>query len=253
MYNTPFHLTGKTVLVTGASDGIGAKCAISISEMGGKVLITGRNEERLNDTFSKLKGEGHSIFIADLTDDEEVKKLAEVAPQLDGLVHCAGIISPLPVKYINRVKVNEMFDINFTSAVLLMAMLLRQKKINSGASIVFMSSFAGTYPHRGGALYAASKAALEKYCMVLAAEYASSGIRANCISPGLVNTKLLEKASINDTDFYNNKGIEKKYLLGIGETEDVANLALYLLSPGSKQLTGQNIILDSGLLLGLIS
>jgi len=252
MSNTPFHLHGKTILVTGASGGIGAKCAENISEMGGKVAITGRNEERLDNTYTKLKGEGHSRFTADLTNDDKVTELAGTVPPLDGWVHCAGIIAPFPVKYINRNKLNEVFDINFTSAVLLTTALLRQKKINAAASIVFISSFAGTYPYKGGALYGASKAALEKYCMVLASEYAPSGIRANCVSPGLVKTDILEKSIIGDAGDYNITA-EKRHLLGLGETEDVANLAVFLLSDASKRLTGQNIILDGGYLLGMIS
>jgi len=252
MDNTPFHLNGKTILVTGASSGIGAQAAISISQMGGTVILSGRNEQRLRETLCKLKGESHQVFICDLTDENKVKELAAAMPLLDGVVHCAGIVTMLPVKYINHQKIEETFSINYTASVVLMTYLFNKKKINPQASVVFVSSFSGTFPFSGGALYSGSKAALERYSQALATEHAGAGIRSNCISPALVKTDILEESFKGDRAKYR-KQVEEKHLLGFGEPEDVGNLIVFLLSPASKWLTGQNIILDGGYLLGLIS
>ncbi len=252
MADTPFHLHGKTVLVTGASAGIGAQAAISISKMGGTVIVTGRKEDKLKETISHLEGKNHQYFICDLLKENEIEELVASLPALDGVVHCAGIVSPFPVRYINDHKIEETFGINYSAPVLLMSALLSKKKINAKASIVFISSFAGSFPYRGGALYAGSKAALEKYSVVLASEHAKARIRSNCISPGLVKTSIIEKAFSGDWSEYK-KFTEEKHLLGLGDVEDVGNMIVFLLSDASRWLTGQNIILDGGYLLGLIS
>src|ERR1051325_4265324 len=155
MNNTPFHLHGKTILVTGASSGIGAQTAITISRMGATVIITGRNEQRLNETLSRLEGKGQ-LIVCDLTDESGINELAASVPQLDGVVHCAGIVALFPTKYLNRQKIEETFSINYTAAVLLMSSLFSKRKINKNASLVFISSFAATYPYKAGALYAGS-------------------------------------------------------------------------------------------------
>ena len=220
--------------------------------MGGTLVITGRNEQRLQETLNSLTGAGHELIVCDLTDESSTKKLAEAVPKLDGIVHCAGIVTALPVKYINRENIEGTFGINYISCITLMTNLFSKRQINRNASIVFISSFAGTFPLSGGALYAGSKAALEKYSDVLASEHAVSGIRSNCVSPALINTNILADAFSGDRAKYR-KEVEAKYLLGFGEPEDVANLVVFLLSHASKWITGQNIILDGGYLRGLIS
>lgn len=244
MADTPFHLTGKTILVTGASAGIGAQCAVSISRMGGTVAITARDEQRLNETMSKLSGSGHTLLACDLTDENQLKALTDFAPACDGVVHCAGIAEIFPVKYINRQKINETFEINYISSVLLMTGLFGKRKIKKGASVVFLSSIAAKHPFGGGALYAGSKAALEKYAQVLAREHAAAGIRSNCIAPAMVKTHILEQALERNAGDYQEE--ESKYLLGFGETADVANLAVYLLSDAARWMTGQVIVIDGG-------
>lgn len=252
MIETPFHLTGKTILITGSSSGIGAQCAISISKMGGNVIITGRNEKNLKIVFEKLTGNKNKYITCDLTIEDDIKNLALEVPALDGIVHCAGIVTVLPSKYINNINIQEIFKINYVASVLLMTNLFKLRKINDKSSIVFLSSISASFPFSGGALYAGSKVALEKYSQVLATEYASKKIRSNCISPALVKTEILENSFKGDREKYKQQ-IESKHLLGFGETEDVANLVVFLLSNASKWLTGQNIILDGGYLLGLIS
>jgi NAD(P)-dependent dehydrogenase (short-subunit alcohol dehydrogenase family) len=249
--NTPFHLHNKTVLVTGASSGIGRQIAISCSEMGAKVVVTGRDKERLHETFSSLHGEGHSQFICNLLNEEERLKLAEDIPALDGVVHCAGIVSPTPTKYIEEKHIRQVMGSNFELPILLTGRLMRSKKINHGASFVFMSSISSHYPYNGGSLYTASKAAIESYSKNLAFENYTRGIRSNCISPAMVDTPIYQQTKEGMYGVSPEK-YPSLYPLGIGKPEDVANAAIFLLSDASKWITGTNILMDGGYSLTLL-
>lgn len=244
-----FHLHNKTILVTGASSGIGRQTAISISEMGGKIIITGRNKERLNETYKKLTGKEHQQIIADLNNTEELNQLIEKMPNLDGIVHCAGFVSPYPIKFITEKKINETFDANYKSILLLLAAITKSKKINSKASVVFVSSIAAQHPHKGGTLYSGSKAALESFSKVMALEFYEMGIRSNCIAPAMVKTPLYDYSEANASKETMDAHVNK-YPLGVGEVTDVANAAIFLLSDASKWITGITITLDGGFLLG---
>ena len=127
---TPFHLYNKTILVTGASSGIGRQVAISVCEMGGNVIITGRNSERLNETLSLLKSGNNKIISADLLNENDLQKLVEQLPLVDGVVNCAGIVKPLPIKFLSEEKIAETFSVNYNVQALLMATITRQKKLN---------------------------------------------------------------------------------------------------------------------------
>ncbi|OFY84373.1 MAG: hypothetical protein A3F72_01000 [Bacteroidetes bacterium RIFCSPLOWO2_12_FULL_35_15] len=246
---TPFHLHNKTILVTGASSGIGRQIALSICEMGGNVVITARDKKRLEETFKNLKGKNNSSITADLLNQNDLSALVNHIPMLDGIVHCAGIVKPFPVKFLSEEKIQETFQTNYNIQVILMAQITRQKKINKNASIVFLSSISATHPHKGGALYSASKAAIESLSKVIALEFYPQGIRSNCLSPAMVKTPMYD---------YAEKGASKetldehvnKYPLGIGSPADVANAAVFLLSDASKWITGITITLDGGFLLG---
>jgi NAD(P)-dependent dehydrogenase (short-subunit alcohol dehydrogenase family) len=245
---TPFHLQNKTILITGASSGIGRQVAISISQMGGTAVVTGRNEDRLNETISLLTGTQHLCYSADLLDETARTKLIEKLPPLDGIVHCAGIVNPYPIKFINAKKINETFKINYEVPVLLMATISKNKKLNNKASIVFLSSISGQHPHKGGAMYAGSKAAIEAFSKVTALEFYSQGIRSNCISPAMVKTNMYDRAEEGMSKQSMDEHVNQ-YPLGVGSPEDVANAVIYLLSDASKWVTGINLILDGGFLL----
>lgn len=246
---TPFHLHNKTILVTGASSGIGQQIAKSICEMGGNVVITGRNNERLQETFSNLNGNNNVFFVADLLNQNELIALVSQLPLLDGIVHCAGLVKPFPIKFLSEEKIQETFLTNYNIQVLLMAQITRQKKLNKNASIVFLSSISASHPHKGGTLYAGSKAAIEAFSKVVALEFYPQGIRSNCIAPAMVKTPMYE---------YAEKGASKetldehvsRYPLGVGMPIDVGNTAVFLLSDASKWITGITITLDGGFLLG---
>jgi len=242
--STPFHLTNKTILVTGASSGIGKQVAISCSNMGAKVHITGRDKNRLNDTFKLLSGSGHQQAICDMVNESERTAYIESLPALDGIVHCAGIITPFPVKFIEAKQIKALMEVNFESTVLLVSRLLKVKKMNKNSSIVFISSVSANSPYIGGAMYSASKAAVEAYSRNVAREMSGSGIRSNCIAPAMIDTPIYEDTirGMNQTA----EEYSSKYPLGIGKPEDVANAALFLLSDASRWITGTNMLLDGG-------
>lgn len=240
----PFSLDGKTILITGASSGIGQSIAVTISKMGGNVIISGRNEAKLLNTLSMMTGEQNQIITADLTQKEDIDKLAAGVPQLDGIVHCAGIGHRMPAKMISEKDVNTVMSANFTGAVLLQAALLMKKKVQKNSSIVFIASKASDYPSTGNAVYSASKGALISYARCLALELAPRGIRVNCICPAMVWTDLIMQ---NEVTLEQLKESELAYpLKRYGKPEDVANLAVYLLSDASSWMTSNSIDLTGG-------
>jgi NAD(P)-dependent dehydrogenase (short-subunit alcohol dehydrogenase family) len=245
---TPFHLTGKTILITGASSGIGRQAAIDCARMGATIILTGRNTERLKETYEQLTGAGHSMIPCDLSDEADIARLVNDSTQLDGVVHAAGIVKPFPIQYLTTQKINETIYANFYTVVQLTTALFKTKKINNGASLVFMSSISGQYPQKGNAMYGASKAALEAFTKAVAAEYAHKQIRANYISPAMVKTPMYDYSGAGAFAEVLEEHVQK-YPLGVGQPEDIANAIIFLLSPASRWITGINLIMDGGLLL----
>lgn len=240
----PFSLKGKTILVTGASSGIGRGIAVSCSKMGGRVIISGRNKSKLEKTLSMMEGAENQILIGDLTNTEEIIRLVEQLPKLDGIVYCAGIVQRLLAKQVLEADVNQVMDINFKAPVLLQSLILQKKKLNNGASIVFIASISADTPNLGNSLYSASKGALISYANCLMAELAPKQIRVNCISPAMVWTDLIYDGILTEEQL---KEDEKRYpLKRYGRPDDIANLAIYLLSDASTWMTGSNIRITGG-------
>jgi NAD(P)-dependent dehydrogenase (short-subunit alcohol dehydrogenase family) len=243
-----FSLTGKTILVTGASSGIGREVAIQCSMQGAEVVITGRDQERLNVTRDALRVTGnpvtrHASRVTNLTVESEMDDLVAGLPLLHGIVHCAGIVGPLPAKFITGADIDRMFGINYVAPVNLTSKILRKKRLADGASVVFMSTIATKNPYFGGALYSGSKAALEAYSKTLALEQVARGIRSNCIMAGLVDTPMIENPSEKNMQEEALERYLKRYPLGIGKPHDVAGAVVYFLSDASKWVTGTSLIM----------
>lgn len=248
--SNPFSLEGKTIVVTGASSGIGQQIAITCSQMGAKVALLGRNIERLEATREQMAGDGHLVVSYDLTDLEHQKELVSgIIAKLgvvDGLVNCAGISSTLPFKLMTPERVDLFFKTNVYATIELTRQILNVKNINKlGASVVFIASVMGCVGESAKSLYSMTKGALISGCRSLAIEFAPKKIRINVISPGVVETPI-NKSQPYLADPEKRKLTEAMCPLGIGTTADIANACVYLLSDASRWVTGHNLIIDGG-------
>lgn len=243
--HNPFSLGGKTILVTGASSGIGRSIAVECSKMGALLILTARSESRLQETLSLLEGEGHKYICADLTNEENIQSLVEGLPVLDGIVHNAGMSDRMPCKMVKAERMHQLMAANLEGPILLQKHLLKKKKVVSGGSIVFIASRAPFAPAVGNAIYAASKGAMLGYAKCLGLELAPQRIRVNCICPAMVWTDLVAKDAEQTEGNY--EELQKKYpLQRFGKPEDVAYLAIYLLSDAASWMTGSQIDITGG-------
>ena len=239
----PFSLVGKQILVTGASSGIGRGIALACAKMGATVIVTGRNEERLNETLNLMPVGAHKTILADLTKAEDIEQLVDSLPKLDGFVQCAGVGSRVPCRNIAIDDIEKVFKANIEAPILLQSSILSKKKLNKSSSIVYIASRAATFPSMGNAVYSASKGAILSYVKCLALELASRQIRVNSICPGMVWTGLIID-TLSEDDL---KLEEQKYpLKRFGKVEDISNLAIYLLSDASSWMTGSAIDISGG-------
>lgn len=240
---SPFNLTDKVILVTGGSSGIGSQIALSAALVGARVLILGRDVDRLNKVLERLPGKYHRILVCDLTDEIAIKKAADSFAEIDGVVHGAGIAHLAPLRLLTKESIDSQLQTNLVGPMLLTRQLLLQNAIKRGGSIVFISSISAHIGVHGVSSYSASKGAVEAMSRSLSIEVARKNIRVNCLAPGLVKTPMLD-AAINTTG-----GLDetmKRYPLGLGEPEDVANAAIFFLSQASRWITGTTLVLDGG-------
>lgn len=248
-YN-PYSLEGKTILVTGASSGIGCATAIECSKMGARVIITARNEERLKNTFQQLEDQtrGHLMFVADMTQEECIDDLVGIIPNIDGCVNNAGISLNLPIQFIKKNDLTDILNINTVSPILLTQKLIKKKRVNKFGSLVFTSSISGnntvTYAH---AMYSTSKCAITGFMRNAALDLAPKNIRCNAVHPGMINTPMVHSGK------YSNEQLEKDKdnypLKRFGEPKEVAYAIIYLLSDAAAWVTGHSIVIDGGLTL----
>ncbi len=247
----PFNLKGKNIIITGASSGIGQQCAISCSQMGARIILIGRNTEHLQNTFEQMENPvEHVICPLDLTDYKQVPividKYIKSHGVIDGLVNCAGIGSLLTFDFISYEKINSIFNTNVYSGILLTKEVCKKGHFSkNGGSIIFLSSIMGLVGDAGKSLYSMTKGALISTTRSLACEFARKKIRVNSISPGAIVTPINENLPYL-TNPIQRQIIEQKHLLGLGNTTDVANACIYLLSDASKWVTGTNLVVDGG-------
>ncbi len=249
MYN-PFSLFGKTIIITGASSGIGRQCAIDCSKMGAVVILIARNEDRLKETKAKMEhSEKHFYYTFDLAKLDKIKELVNNIVtdhgKIDGFIHAAGIEKTLPVKLLSINDYETLFCVNALSAFEFIHYFSSKKYFNANGHIVLVSSITSIIGRGGVAAYAASKGAMVSAVRSMALELARKGICINCISPGTILTPMMQAflSTLPGEDY--KKRIDG-FPLGLGEVTDVSQLCLFLLSDASRWITGQNIVIDGG-------
>lgn len=241
----PFSLEGKTILITGASSGIGKAVAQESAAAGATCILTARNEERLSATLSSLDGEGHQYMLADLSKPDGIEAIVEQLPKLDGVVSCAGIVETKMLKFTDDDDLLRLFNTNAFSSIRLIRTLVQQKKLKKEASIVIISSISGVKcGYLGGSIYGATKGAIEGFTKATALELAPQKIRVNTITPGMVETSLLKDSEIDSELLEADK--QKYPLKRYGNPEEVGYSAVYLLSDATKWMTGTSLLIDGG-------
>ena len=215
MYN-PFSLEHKKILVTGASSGIGRGISIDTSKMGASLIVTARNEERLKDTMSFLEGKDHSYVIADLSFEDDINRIVDSLPVIDGIVLSAGMIKTMPVKNISSKAIDEIFDVNIISNIKLLSKLLNSS----------------------------TKGAMNSFAKAMALEVAKLKIRVNCIQPGFIPSNILNKSGIEEDSML--RWYAERHPLGFGTPTDIANACIYLLSDAAQWVTGSIFTIDGG-------
>lgn len=241
-------LTGKTILITGASSGIGRQTAITLSEAGAKVILTARREGQLQETLDMLDGEEHAYYPFDLCDLENIgqflQKIAEEHGKMQGLAFCAGITEVRPCKLTTPEVLQHVMTTNFYSFFEMACQFARKKYSDDGAKIVVVSSAASIRPSKGQSAYAASKGAIDASVRVLAQELMGRHININCVRPGTVESPMTQ--SLSEDSLAHSLEVQP---LGIISAKDVAAMIAYLLSPAADMITGRGFDIEGGVYL----
>jgi len=241
----PFTIENKTILVTGATSGIGRATAITCAKMCAKVIAIGRNHERLESLMHELEGTGHLCLKVDLTNDEQVKLFLESIPIIDGVACCAGVADMNPFAFISQEEIESVFRINCIAPIMLINQLLKVKKLGNGSSIVFVSSVDGSkIVHAGNTIYSGSKSALVGMARNMAIDLAGKKIRVNCVLPGTTDTPMIHIGSATDESLAE---VAKQFpLKRFAKPEEIANAIIYLLGDASSFVTGTELVVDGG-------
>lgn len=244
-------LKDKTIVVTGASSGIGRQCAIAAGRLGARLVLFGRDEGRLREVHARLGGEDHLWFSQDLTrfdaiEDLVIRAVAE-AGKVSGFVHSAGVEKTLPLRNMRPKDYEEMFAINVTAGFEFARVLSKRKHLaESGGSFVFLSSTMGNVGQSGLVGYCASKGALLSGCKAMALELQSRSVRVNCIVAGHVEGTQMAEALFQNLPEPSRQAIVNAHPLGLGRPEDVANGVVFLLSDAARWITGTSLVVDGG-------
>lgn len=244
-------LSGKVIVVTGASSGIGRSCAIRCAQQNARVVLLGRSEERLLETWEQMENrDQHRYYIVDLLDEARVDAvktdiITHFGP-IAGMVHAAGISTTLPFKMATKEKWQLFFETNVHSALHLTQIFLKRGSFQeTGGAVVFLTSVMASVGESGKTLYSMTKGALLAVARSLAIEYASRNIRFNCISPGVVVTPM-SAAQNYAKDELALKQMTERHPLGLGQPDDIAHAVVFLLADEARWMTGSNLVIDGG-------
>ena len=245
-----FGLSDKTILVTGASSGLGEAIAVACAESGARVVLVARNQQRLEDVRDKCAGHDHLVWPLDLTENiDALPKVMqaickEVGP-LSGLVHSAGIHQLKPLRILKSRDMESLFSLNTIVGVMLCKGLGLKGNHAPAASAVLLSSVMGRVGQPGAIAYSMSKGAVEAAVRPLALELMDQGIRVNCVAPAMIDTPMTAKAMQLLGPELSEK-IQQQHPGGFGRPEDVAGAVVYLLSEASRYVTGTSLLVDGG-------
>ena len=248
----PMDLTDKHILISGASSGIGKETAIHLSQLGAKITMIARNEQKLQKVKANLEGDGHSYYSFDLNTLDEiealVKKMVLEQGKFDGFVHSAGIGTARPLSLTTSKFVDEIMRINFYSFIELTRIITKKKNCSDNASVVAVSSISSIMGDKAKTIYSASKGAIDSAVKSMAHELSERKIRINSVLPGYINTEMTHEyyESVGEAAF--EQDVLAKQYLGLGEPIDVANTIAFLLSDAAKLITGTNLYVDGGYL-----
>lgn len=238
-----FSLQGKTILVTGASSGLGRQIALSCAQRGARLVITGRDAARLQETLDQLTGAGHLQVQADLTSNADRERLVQACESINGLVLCISRQMLSPIRQLKEELMTAMYQTHFLAPVMLVQRLLQTNAIANQGSIVFMLSTAAHIGTRGVGPYSAMKSALLGIIRCLAIEQAKRAIRVNGLSPSVIPTSIWgQEQGLLDSQ-------RTRHPLGLGTPEDVANGTIFLLADASRWVTGTTLVMDGGAVL----
>lgn len=248
-------LDNRNILITGASSGIGKAIACKCAELGARVRLVARSKDALEQIVEDLGPERASFHILDMRNPDEyenvINQIVTEHGKLNGFVHSAGTQITLPIQNMSISQYQDIFLVNTFSAFDLSRILSLKKYRDPGElSIVFIASIMSEVANPALVAYSASKAALVGGARSMALELASKRIRVNCVSPGYIEdtpmmTNLIDTLSESELD-----SLKQGYPLGLGRSTDVASLCAFLLSDKSRWITGQNLIVDGGFVLG---
>jgi NAD(P)-dependent dehydrogenase (short-subunit alcohol dehydrogenase family) len=245
----PLDLSGRVILVTGASSGIGLATAQLLGELGAQVVLVARSRERLEAAQAQLTGGPHVIEPFDFSQPGDVaawvKGVAAKTGPLSGVVHAAGVQLVRPVRVLAETDLEAMMKVN-VNAALLLAKGLRVKGVHAPrASAVFVSSVLGLVGTAGSSAYCATKGALHSLARALALELAADDVRVNCVAPGYVRTPMLDQAAAS-VGPERMAALEKAHALGFGQPRDVAHAIAFLVADTGRWITGTTLTVDGG-------
>ncbi len=251
MYNL-IDLTDRRILVIGASSGIGKKTAITLSNLGAKLVLAAIDEDGVKQALTEMSGEGHAAYYLDVSKLDElegfIKDITEKHGALDGLVYSAGLGTAIPLALSKPEKVQTTFNVNFFGFFETVRQVCKKGRYNPGLRSVGVSSCASLRGDKAKAIYSSTKSAMDSAVRCIAKEVADKGICINTVAPAMTATELYNKfVEKYGEDSDKNRELTSRQYLGIAQTQDIANAIAFLISPAARFITGITMPVDGGL------